>query len=164
MADFIAKRGAEATRALIQSWVDNDPKIVNSDDELLNAMVAGDCDLGLTNHYYLGRKLKDDPTFPVAPAWPDQDGAGAHTNLSGVGVVKGTDMPEEAQKLVEYLTAVPAEELLVEQNSEFSANPEVGPPAWIADWADVKQDPISPDRAGPHVDDAIALMDEVGWR
>jgi hypothetical protein len=29
--------------------------------------------------------------FPVAPAWPDQDGAGAHANVSGAGVVKSSD-------------------------------------------------------------------------
>ena len=49
-----------------------------------------------TNHYYLGRKLAEDPDFPVAPAWPDQDGAGAHTNLSGVGLVKGTEHRDAA--------------------------------------------------------------------
>ena len=79
--------------------------------EAKKAIAAGDCDLGLSNHYYLGRILKDDPTFPVAPAWPDQDGAGAHTNVSGVGVVAGTDMADEAQQLVEYMTGVEAEEL-----------------------------------------------------
>ncbi len=164
VADMLVKRGEEATRALLESWMANDPTIVNSDDELLVAMAAGDCDIGLTNHYYLGRKLKDDPTFPVAPAWPDQDGAGAHTNLSGVGVVAGTDMPDEARRLVEYLTGVEAEELLVEQNSEFSANPEVGPPEWIADWAGVEQDEIVADEAGPRLADATALMLDVGWR
>ena len=61
----------------------NDPDIINSDGELLAAIAEGDCDLGLTNHYYLGRALLEDPDFPVAPAWPDQDGAGAHANVSG---------------------------------------------------------------------------------
>lgn len=164
VADFIAKRGEDATRALLESWMANDPLIVTSDDELLRAMADGDCDLGLSNHYYLGRILRDDPTFPVAPAWPDQDGAGAHTNVSGVGVVAGTDMADEARQLVEYMTGVEAEELLVEQNSEFSANPEVGPPEWIADWDDVERDPIVADEAGPLLADAVDLMLEVGWQ
>ena len=68
----------------------NDPQIVGSDVDVLEAIAAGRCDVGLTNHYYLGRILKDDPSFPVAPAWPDQDGAGAHTNLSGAGLVAGS--------------------------------------------------------------------------
>ena len=83
----------------------NDPEIINSDGELLAAMAAGDCDVGLTNHYYLGRALLEDPDFPVAPAWPDQDGAGAHANVSGVGVVAWTDQPDEAVALIEYLTS-----------------------------------------------------------
>ena len=87
VADMIAKRGYDETRALLESWMANDPDIINSDGELLGVIAAGDCDLGLTNHYYLGRALLEDPDFPVAPAWPDQDGAGAHTNVSGVGVV-----------------------------------------------------------------------------
>lgn len=164
VADFLAKRGADATRELLESWMANDPQIITSDDELLRAMADGDCDLGLSNHYYLGRILRDDPTFPVAPAWPDQDGAGAHTNISGVGVVAGTDMADEARQLVEYMTGVEAEELLVEQNSEFAANPAVAPPEWIADWADVEQDPIVADEAGPLLGDAVDLMVEVGWR
>ena len=43
------------------------------------------------------------PDFPVAPAWPDQDGAGAHTNLSGVGLVKGTEHRADAIALMEFL-------------------------------------------------------------
>ena len=51
------------------------------------------------------RILEDDPDFPVAPAWPDQDGAGAHTNLSGVGLVRGSEHRADAVALMEPLTA-----------------------------------------------------------
>ena len=54
----------------------NEPQILGSDVDVLEAIAAGRCDAGLTNHYYLGRELEEDPDFPVAPAWPDQDGAG----------------------------------------------------------------------------------------
>ena len=91
VADMLAKRGPEETRALLESWMANEPQILGSDVDVLEAIAAGRCDVGLTNHYYLARELADDPDFPVAPAWPDQDGAGAHTNLSGVGLVKGSE-------------------------------------------------------------------------
>ena len=87
--DTLAKRGPEKTRGLLESWIANEPRILGSDVDVLEAIAAGRCDVGLTNHYYLARELKEDPDFPVAPAWPDQDGAGAHTNLSGVGLVRG---------------------------------------------------------------------------
>jgi iron(III) transport system substrate-binding protein len=163
VADRIAKHGEAETETLLESWMANDPQILGSDVDVLEAIAAGRCDVGLTNHYYLGRILKDEPDFPVAPAWPDQDGAGAHTNLSGVGLVKGTAHKADAVSLMEYLTGPAAQEEIV-ANSELAANPDVAPPEHIADWADVKRDPIDVERAGKLLPSAIALMQKVGWK
>ena len=163
VADMIAKRGRDKTKALLESWMANDPKILGSDVDVLEAIATGTCDVGLTNHYYLGRELKDDPDFPVAPAWPDQDGAGAHTNLSGVGLVKGSEHRANAIRLMEFLTAKKAQEAIVE-NGEFAANPEVPPAEHLRAWADVKTDPIDVQRAGPLLEDAVAMMQRVGWK
>ncbi|WCO65728.1 extracellular solute-binding protein [Iamia majanohamensis] len=163
VADMIAKRGPDATEELLRSWMANDPEIVGSDGEMLAVMAAGDCDVGLSNHYYLARALEEDPDFPVAPAWPDQDGAGAHANVSGAGVVRWSDQSEAATRLIEYLTSPPAQELIVARG-EFAANPEVPPAEQIRDWADVETDPIDVEAAGPLLADAVALMLEVGWR
>jgi iron(III) transport system substrate-binding protein len=163
VADRIAKYGEAETEQLLRSWMDNEPQILGSDVDVLDAIAAGRCDVGLTNHYYLGRELKDDADFPVAPAWPDQDGAGAHANLSGVGLVKGTEHRAAAIRLMEFLTSRQAQEYIVE-NSEFAANPDVPPAPHIRDWAGVKTDPIAVDEAGRSLDAAVALMQKVGWK
>ncbi|HKG65011.1 MAG TPA: extracellular solute-binding protein [Solirubrobacteraceae bacterium] len=163
VADRIAKHGEADTEKLLRSWMANDPQILGSDVDVLEAIGAGRCDVGLTNHYYLGRILKEKPDFPVAPAWADQDGAGAHTNLSGVALVKGTEHKADAVALMEWLTSTPAQETIVE-NSELAANPDVAPPEHIKDWADVKRDPIDVERAGKLLPSAIALMQKVGWK
>lgn len=162
VADMIVKRGYDETERLLRSWMANDPKVLNSDGEMLAVMAAGDCDVGLSNHYYLARALQEDEDFPVAPAWPDQDGSGAHTNLSGAGVVRGTDRKADAIKLLEFLTASKAQEEII-QRGEFAANPTVAPVPQFATWAEVKQDPIDVQHAGPKLAEAIALMAEVGW-
>lgn len=162
VADMIAKRGEQATEALLRSWMANEPTIINSDGELLAVMAAGDCDVGLVNHYYLARAIEEDPDFPVAPAWPDQDGAGAHANVSGAGVVRGSDRVDEATQLIEYLTSRAAQEEITAKG-EFAANPTVPPAPVVADWAGVKIDPIAVNQAGPLLDQAIALMLDVGW-
>ena len=163
VADMIVKRGAGATEALLRSWMDNDPTIINSDGELLAVMAAGDCDVGLVNHYYLARAIEEDPRFPVAPAWPDQDGAGAHANVSGAAVVHGSDRVDEATALIEYLTSRPAQEEIVARG-ELPANPSVAPAPVVADWAHVKLDPIAVNEVGPVLDRAVAMMLDVGWR
>jgi iron(III) transport system substrate-binding protein len=162
VADMLAKRGERKTRALLESWLDNDPQILGSDVDVLEAIAAGRCEVGLTNHYYLARKLAEDPDFPVAPAWPDQDGAGAHTNLSGVGLVKGSEHRADAVALIEHLTAPDAQRGVV-ANGEFAANRQVPPAEHIAGWAGVELDPIDVERAGGLLPDAVALMQEVGW-
>ncbi len=162
VADMIAKRGMEETETLLRSWMANDPEILTSDVELLAVMAAGDCDLGLTNHYYLGRALAENPDFPVAPVWPNPDGAGAHTNVSGVGLVRWSDVEEDALALMEYLTSPKAQAQIV-SGSEFAANPDVPPPEHIGHWADVRMDPIAVEEAGPLLDEAVELMVDVGW-
>jgi iron(III) transport system substrate-binding protein len=163
VADMLAKRGRAATETLLRSWMANNPEIINSDGEMLAAIAAGDCDLGLANHYYLGRILEDDPDFPVAPAWPDQDAAGAHANVSGVGLVRWSNHRDDAIAFMEYLTS-PKAQREITKGSEFAANPDVAPPAHLEAWAGVKVDPIDVDRAGPLLREAISLMLAVGWR
>jgi iron(III) transport system substrate-binding protein len=160
VADRIAKHGEAATERLLESLMANEPQILGSDVDVLEAIAAGKCDVGLTNHYYLGRELADDPGFPVAPAWPEE---GAHTNLSGVGLVEGAEHRANAIRLMEFLTAREAQEAIV-QNSEFAANPDVPPAEHLRDWADVKTDPIDVQRAGPALAEAVALMQRVGWQ
>jgi iron(III) transport system substrate-binding protein len=160
VADRIAKFGEGETEELLTSIMANDPKILGSDVDVLEAIAAGDCDVGLTNHYYLARELKENPDFPVAPAWPEE---GAHTNVSGVGLVKGAgEQRENAIRLMEFLTDVEAQEAIVE-NGEFAANPDVPPAEHIVDWADVKTDPIDVEQAGPSLAAAVELMQRVGW-
>ena len=163
VADMLAKRGVEETTQILESWMANRPRILGSDVDVLEAIAAGRCDVGLTNHYYLARMLAEDADFPVAPAWPDQDGAGAHTNLSGVGLVKGSEDREVAIELMEHLTSPEAQREVV-ANGELAVNEEVPPAEHIRDWADVKKDPIDVARAGRLLPDAVALMQRVGWQ
>jgi len=162
VADRIVKHGEADTEELLRSWIDNDAQILGSDVDVLDAIAAGRCDVGLTNHYYLARELKEKPDFPVTPAWPDQDGAGAHTNVSGVGLVKGSEHRAAAIRLMEFLTDRQAQEAIV-ANGEFASNPAVPPAEHIRDWASIVTDPIDVDEAGRSLPAAVELMQRVGW-
>jgi iron(III) transport system substrate-binding protein len=160
VADRIAKFGEGETEELLTSIMANDPQILGSDVDVLEAIAAGDCDVGLTNHYYLARELKENPDFPVAPVWPE---GGAHTNVSGVGLVEGAgEQRANAIRLMEFLTDVEAQEAIVE-NGEFAANPDVPPADHISEWADVETDPIDVEQAGPLLAQAVEMMQRVGW-
>ena len=153
VADRLAKDGPEATERMLRRWMANDPQILGSDTDVLEAIADGDCDVGLTNHYYLERELADDPDFPVAVVWADQNGRGTHVNLSGLGVVRGSDKVEEATDLIESLVQPREQRIFEENNHEFG----------VDDCCAFKRDPIDVAAAGARLDDALNLMDEVGW-
>ncbi len=149
----MAKEGAAATKRMLRRWMANDPEILGSDTDVLEAIADGDCDVGLTNHYYLEREKEEDPGFPVEPVWADQDGRGTHVNLSGLGVVTGSDQADEAQDLIEFLVSPEQQQVFSDNNHEFPVTGEL----------EFRADPIDVDEAGPRLDDALKLMDEVGW-
>ena len=165
VADQISKRGEPAVRRMLERWMANDPQILGSDVDVLNAIAESDgCDVGLTNSYYLGRELEDDPDFPVAPVWADQNGRGTHLNLSGLGVVAATDRGDQAKRLVEYLTSPQQQRVFARNNNEFGVDPEVEPTPEIAQFGRFKRDPIDVAGAGRHLGDAVRLMNQVGWK
>jgi iron(III) transport system substrate-binding protein len=163
VADRIAKDGRAATEQMLRRWMANDPKIFGSDTDVLEAIKDGDCDVGLTNSYYLGRELADDPSFPVAPVWADQNGRGTHVNLSGLGVVHWSDKAKQARELIDYLRQPSQQEIFAENNHEYPAVAGVKPDPVMARFGTFKRDVIDVAAAGPLLDDALKLMDEVGW-
>jgi iron(III) transport system substrate-binding protein len=163
VADRLAKDGRAATERLLRGWMANDPDILGSDTDVLRAIADGDCDVGLANSYYLGRELEDDPDFPVALEWADQKGRGTHVNLSGLGVVRGSDQPETARKLIEFLREPRQQEVFAQNNHEFPVVEGARPSPEIARFGDFKRDPIDVAGSGEHLTEALNLMDEVGW-
>ena len=75
VASMIAADGEEATVETLRGWAAN-ADIYANDVELLEAMAAGACEVGVVNHYYLARLLEDDPTRRSASCGPSRTLAG----------------------------------------------------------------------------------------
>jgi iron(III) transport system substrate-binding protein len=163
VADRLAKDGRPATERMLRRWMANDPDILGSDTDVLKAIADGDCDVGLANSYYLGRELEENPDFPVTLEWADQQGRGTHVNLSGLGVVHGSDQAETARKLIDFLLEPRQQEVFAQNNHEFPVAKGARPSPQIAQFGDFKRDMIDVQGAGSHLTEALNLMDEVGW-
>jgi iron(III) transport system substrate-binding protein len=163
VADRIGKYGRAATERMLRRWMANDPKVLGSDTDVLDAIADGRCDVGLTNSYYLGRELAQDPHFPVALEWADQRGPGTHVNISGIGVVKGTDQRTAAVSLIEFLERPDQQRVFVRNNKEFPVDPRIQPAPEIARFGSFKRDTIDVRQAGEHLAEAVRLMNQVGW-
>ena len=159
VASMIAADGEDATVEVLKGWADN-ADIFANDVELLEAMAAGACEIGVVNHYYLARMLEEDPDVPIGLVWAEQEGRGVHTNISGGGVTKYADDIDLAQQFLEWL-ATDGQNTLVADNHEYPANPAVEPEPLIRDTfgTDYKRDQLRADELGSLNDAAVRAMD-----
>jgi len=165
VAVLIAAYGEEETARIVSGWVANLATApFSSDTLLLEAIAAGQCDVGIVNSYYLGRLQGDRPGFPVAIHWADQDGDGVHVNISGAGVTRHARNPDEAIRFLEWLSTPEVQARFAGANFEFPANPEVTPEAVVAAWGPFRQNELNVGKAGELQPAAVRLMDRAGWR
>ena len=57
----------------------------------------------------------------VGIVWPDQNGSGAHINVSGGGMLKTAPNKEAAVKFLEYLASDEAQRYFADGNNEWPA-------------------------------------------
>jgi len=164
-ATLIEAHGAEKTEEIIKGWVNNLATDVFADDTaLLQAIDAGQCDVGINNTYYYGRLHKQNPGLKVKPFWPNQADRGVHVNLAGAGVTKHAPHAEQAKKLLEWMTTPDAQSIFAGVNQEYPANPAVKPSAEVASWGTFKADTVATEVAGKRQAEATMLMDRAGWQ
>lgn len=171
LASLIAHHGEETATEWAQGIVDNmarDPQ--GGDTDQVMGVAAGVGDLAIVNHYYVARlKTSDDPEEQrvgeaVGVHFPNQDGRGAHVNVSGAGVTAAADDPEAAVRLLEFLTSPDAQRMFAQATKEYPVNPEVEPTGLLQDWAGFRADTLNLSVLGRLNDRAVRIFDQVGWQ
>ncbi|MDY6949027.1 MAG: Fe(3+) ABC transporter substrate-binding protein [Pseudomonadota bacterium] len=165
VAMLIAEHGEPKTEEIVRGWVANLATEPFSNDTLLmEAIAAGQCDVGLVNTYYFGRLLRDRPELPLKLFWADQAGQGVHVNISGAGITAHSPRPEQATKFLEWLSQPEAQSLFAGLNLEYPASPNIEPDPIVKAWGDFKRSPMNVVQAGELQATAVKLMDRAGYR
>jgi iron(III) transport system substrate-binding protein len=164
LATMIKRHGEPKTEEIVKGWVANQPILINGDTKILEAIAAGQCDVGLTNTYYLARLLAKNPNFPVAPFWTNQQTTGTHVNVSGGGVTTHAKNRANALKLLEFLSSTEAQQMFADTSLEFPANPKAEVNPIVRAWGPFKQDDINVAAAGEFQAAATRLADRVGYK
>ncbi|MBB6095666.1 iron(III) transport system substrate-binding protein [Povalibacter uvarum] len=164
VAMLIAQHGEEKTEQIVRGWVANlaTPAFAN-DTLLMQAIAAGQCDVGIVNTYYFGRLQRDQPDLPLKLFWPDQNGQGTHVNISGAGVTAHAPRAEQAQKFLEWLSQPQAQALFASLDLEYPASPSAKAVDQVAGWGEFKQSPLNVAQAGELQPAAVRLMDRAGY-
>jgi len=165
VAMMIAQLGERDAEIAVRGWVSNlATSVFPNDTKLIEAIVAGQCQVGIVNTYYFGRLQRENPEIPVAIFWPTAESGGVHVNVSGAGVTRHAKNPQGAQALLEWMSGEKGQRLLGGENLEYPANPAIGPDPLVAAWGEFDASPMNVAQAGFFQADAVKLMDRANYR
>ena len=165
VATLIARLGEQNAEQIVRGWVTNLATAPFANDtKAMQAVAAGQCDVTVVNTYYFGRLQKENPDIKLAIFWPNQDSSGVHINVSGAGVTRHAKHPDEARRLLEWLSSEEAQADFAGLNMEYPVNSKVAVDPLVASWGSFKADALHVNEAGRLQADAIRLMDRAGYR
>ncbi|MBW2040501.1 MAG: extracellular solute-binding protein [Deltaproteobacteria bacterium] len=165
VAMLIKEHGEQKAAEIVKGWVNNlSTAPFSNDTKTMEAILAGQGDVGIVNTYYYGRLVKKTPDIPLALFWPNQASSGVHVNVSGVGVVAASKNKAQAIAFLEWLSGGAAQKLFADANMEYPVNPKVPIHPMVASWGTFKQNTINLKNAGEYQSAAIRLMDRVGYK
>ena len=168
VGNLIHDLGEEAAQSVVAGWVANSPQFIDSDERIIDTLVAGGCDVAIVNHYYVARALNEDPELNLGLVWANQgeDGRGVHRNIFGAGVTAAALNRDNAVRLIEWMategqagdeTGVPG------SNFEFPTNPS----AEIAPQLDAFGEPVINAMPlsdyGDYQEAALDLLERAGY-
>jgi iron(III) transport system substrate-binding protein len=171
VASLIAHNGEQATQAWAEGLVNNmarDP--VGGDRDQIKALAAGECDLAVTNTYYLARMLQNDDDAIRAQAratkvfWPNQQDRGAHINISGAGLATNAPNRDHAIQLLRFLVNDESQRWYAEVNNEYPVRQDTPVSDVLESWGEFKRDPLPLVKLGELNAEAVRIMDRAGWK
>lgn len=120
--------GEQKTEEWLKGVVANlarDPK--GGDTDQIKAVASGECQIGVTNSYYLARLMRSEKPEDIAVAnkvgvvFPNQQSWGTHMNIAGGAVAKHAKNQANAVKFLEYLASPEAQNYFANGNNEWPA-------------------------------------------
>ncbi|SNY57094.1 iron(III) transport system substrate-binding protein [Arsukibacterium tuosuense] len=169
VAGLIAHEGAAAAEQWVKGLVANFARPPRGGDrDQISAAANGVCDIAIANTYYLGGMLASAEQRATAEQvkvfWPDQDGNGAHVNISGAGVAAYAPNKVNAVRLLEYMVSEQAQQWYAEANHEYPVVAGVQASDLLQNMGEFKADKLNLDKLGELNGEAIRVMDRAGWR
>lgn len=172
-AAMIAHNGAPATESWLAAVKGNlARKAAGGDRDVARDILAGICDIGIANAYYVGR-MKNAEEGSEQRAWGDAiqvvrpvfaaDNSGTHVNISGAAVARHAPNRDNAVKLLEYLVGDQAQSLYAKANYEYPVKPGVALDPVVESFGPMTIDPLPLAEVVANRKLASELVDKVGF-
>jgi iron(III) transport system substrate-binding protein len=159
------EEGAKAWLEGIKANLARKPQ--GNDRAQVKAIWAGECDIAIGNTYYMGKMLNDEEQKAWAESvevlFPTFEGAGTHVNISGVAMAKNAPNPENALKLMEFLSSPEAQEIYAKANFEYPIAPGTEADPLVQGWGTFEADDVNLMTLAAQRPAALRLTEEVDF-
>lgn len=157
--------GDESTRRWLEGIKANDPKLYERNTPVVEAVAAGEIQLGLVNHYYLYLVKEENADAPVANHYLNGDDPGALVSVAGVGVLESADSKEEAADFVDYLLSEEGQQFYVDQaeEAEYPLIDGVEPKEGLPPLDSIQGPDLDLSRFGVELERTLEMLNEVGF-
>ncbi len=170
LASRIAHDGAVASEEWARGVVANFArKPQGNDTSQIEAVAAGLCRLGIVNSYYVARYVgaKNEQQAQIGEKigvlFPDQNGNGAHVNISGAGITAYAPNAGNAERLLEYLVSDEAQTAFALGNNEYPVVATVRAAGPVAALGEFIEDDLPAAALGENQTMAVEVFDRAGW-
>ncbi len=165
VASILYHKGEAITNDIVAGWVKNLATKPNAkDSQVMKAILAKQCDIGLVNTYYFVRLIKQNPNARLKLFWANQQTTGVHVNITGAGITKYAKHKESAKKLLIWLTNDKAQKIYANLNKEYPANPNTKLPKELIALGNFKQDKMNLSFVGKLQARAVKIMHKNNYK
>ena len=169
---MLVKHGVGPTETYLTALKQNlARKPAGGDREVARDIMAGICDIGLSNSYYVGLMLSGaggaeqkrwgESVRVIMPTF--SDGAGTHVNVSGAALARHAPHAANGTKLIEFLLSPESQKVYAEANFEFPLLPNVPLHPSIAHLGALRVDSVRFADVAMHRSAASMMVDRVGF-
>ena len=155
--------GEDVAREWLEGMVANDVQAYPKNTAILEAVQAGEIQIGLINHYYWYRALAElgEGGMRAQLSFPEAGDSGSIVNVSGAGLLAGAADDADALAFIEYLVSEAGQQYFVDATFEYPLVAAVDAPEAL---------PALTELTNPELDlsdldtlgDTTALLTEVG--
>ena len=162
VAGMLADRGEAETRSWLEALADN-AEVYQNNIATMKAVSAGEVPVGIMYHYYWYRDQagEQESSANTKLHYFGHQDPGAFVSLSAGGVLASSDMPDEAQQFLAYITSPEGQKILVDSGSmEYAVGEGAASDPALPPLEELDAPPVDPFTLNS--DDVLSLMTDAG--
>jgi len=162
---MILELGEARTRSWLEAIKANDPKLYERNSQVVEAVAAGEIEVGFVNHYYLYLVKEEQPDAPIANDFLPGDDPGALVSVAGAAILDGSEHESEARQFIEFLLSDDAQRFYVDEaeEAEYPLVAEIEPKQGLPALRELQGPEIELDDLGPQLEKTLQLLNDVGF-